>query len=132
MDVYQHVLTTEAIVSGHRHLFFIENEANEELTDISSGVSKAFAILHVKFGYDKAVFLFNKALYRITDLYDFDICELDKELTLDTLFLVTVLTETGYEEVLIDELVKFIVLDSPSSEFYLKPALRFSTKNITS
>lgn len=125
MDVYQLVLNKEAIDNGHRAILEIENKEHTELSDISLMVSKCFAILHVKFDYDTAVSYLNKAINRIADVYDFDICELSDVLDSDTLLTVTVFVISGYEEVLTNELVKPIVKDSPFGGYHLKPEFKF-------
>lgn len=125
MDVYRYILNTSAASEGHARIFSIENSAHSELTDISSSVSKCFAILHVKFGYDKAVIQFNHAVSRIAEMFDIDICELSSELDSDTLLVVTVLVVSGYETVLLRELVKFVITGNPFGGYQLKPEFRF-------
>lgn len=125
MDVYQLVLNKEAIDNGYRAIFECENREHTELSDISLMVSKCFAILHVKFDYDMAVSYLNTAVNRIADVYDFDICELSNVLDSDTLLTVTVFVISGYEEVLVDELIKPIVKDSPLGGYNLKPEFKF-------
>ena len=125
MGVYHHVLTADSAGEGYRRIFEIENPEHEELSDISQYVSKCFAILHVKFGYDMAVTHFNSALQRILEIYDFNFCELDDSITGDTLFLVTVLVVSGYEEVFLRELVKYVIKDSSVGGFHLRDEYKF-------
>lgn len=124
MEVYQQVLDKEAIDQGYRAIFEKENSDHTELSGISLMASKCFALLHVKFDYDTAVFYLNRAINRIIDIYDFDICELGNVLNSDTLLTVTVFVISGYEEVLVDELVNSIAKSPAPAGCHLKPVFK--------
>lgn len=125
MSVYGKVMVDVNHYKFIRWSFELENDLHQDLAIASNYIASIFAITHVRVGYEEAVKILNKALSRIDDLYDMGLTEhLSGEIDNDTLFIIDAMVISGYEQGILEELIKLVVKTTDCNNSALKPLYR--------